>query len=63
MFLLLHLTFEYCFLPCAAEPCNDFDSKKDIFEVFRSKTASIKAYDGLKVAPTIAPNDVICLVN
>ena len=42
---------------------HDFHSKKVIFQVFRPKTASIKAYDGLKVAPTIAANDVICLVN
>ena len=42
---------------------HDFYSKKDIFQVFRPKTTSIKAHDGLKVAPTIAANDVICLVN
>ena len=42
---------------------HDFDSKKDVFQVFRPKTARIKAYDGLKVSPTIAANDVICLVN
>ena len=36
----------------------EFDSKKYIFQVFRPKTAWIKAYDGLKFAPTIAAIDV-----
>ena len=42
---------------------HDFYSKKGHFSSFQTKNASIKAYDGLKVAPTIAANDVICLVN
>ena len=40
-----------------------FHSKKYIFQDFRPKTAWIEAYDDLKVAPTIAANDVICLIN
>ena len=41
---------------------HDFDSNNVIFQVFRLKKAWIKPYDGLKFAPTIAANDVICLV-
>ena len=32
------------------------------FSRFQTKTASIEAYDGLKFAPTIGANIVICLV-